>query len=170
MSGLEINKIMAAVLLAALIAMIVGTVSNILYRPKLEPEKRGFEVAVTEDEGSKEEAVVELSISELMAAANVENGKKIAKKCISCHSFEQGGPNKIGPNIWNIVNSGKGKKAGFVYSKAMASSEGNWDTESLFAFLKKPSKYMPGTKMSFAGVRKPQDVADVIAYLEENGS
>ena len=170
MSGLELNKIAAAVLLASLIAMVVGTVANILYKPKLQVAQRGYEVEVTEDAKSVGEEVVQLSLVELMAQANAQNGKKIAKKCVSCHTFDAGGAHKIGPNIHNIVGAPKASREGFAYSGALKALGGSWDDESLYAFLKKPSKYVPGTKMSFAGLRKPQDIADMIAYLKEGDS
>lgn len=172
MSGLELNKIAAAILLASLIAMVVGVVSNILYKPKLEVAQRGYQIEVAEDSdpdvpGQPEEP---LNIEELMANANAEAGAKTIKKCVACHSFDQGGASKVGPNLWKIVNAQKGKKPGYAYSKAMLAAGGSWDNESLFHFLKRPGKYMPGTKMSFAGIRKPEDIANVIAYLKEKAS
>ena len=110
----------------------------------------------------------QLSIEELMAQANVENGKKVAKKCVSCHSFDQGGAHKIGPNLYAIMGAPKAAKDGYAYSGALKAVGGVWDNESMFAFLKKPSKAVPGTKMSFAGLRKPEDIADVMLYLKEN--
>ena len=92
---------------------------------------------------------------------------KIIKKCISCHSFDKGGANKVGPNLWNIVNSRIGQKQGFAYSKTFQKAEGVWSVDRLFEYLKSPGRYMPGTKMSFAGLRKPKDIADVVAYLKE---
>ena len=173
MSGLELNKIAAAVLLASLIAMVVGVVSNVLYKPKLEVAQRGYQIEVAESSGSEVPGGVPeapLNIEELMASANADVGAKTIKKCVSCHSLDQGGANKVGPNLWKIVNAQKGKKAGFPYSKAMIASGGSWDDESLFHFLKKPGKFIPGTKMSFAGIRKPEDIANVIAYLKEKAS
>lgn len=168
MSGIELNKIAASILLASLIAMLVGMASNILYKPKLDIATRGYQVeGVTDvaDGAPKEEAPID--IPTLMANANVEEGAKVVKKCISCHSLEKGGSNKIGPNIWDVVDKPIGKKAGFVYSKAMAGLDGNWDQEHLFHFLHKPSKYLPGTKMAFIGLSKPQDIANLIAFLKE---
>ena len=101
-----------------------------------------------------------------MAAANAEAGAKVIKKCVSCHSFDQNGSNKIGPNLWKIVGATKGVKADFAYSKAMVGLGGVWDEENLYHFLNKPGKYVPGTKMAFAGLSKPEDIASVIAYLK----
>ena len=108
----------------------------------------------------------ELDIAALMAKANAEAGARTIKKCIACHSFDKGGANKVGPNLWAIVDAPKGKKPGFAYSKALSVAGGVWNYDSLFAFLKKPSAYMPGTKMAFAGIRKPEEIADVIAYMK----
>lgn len=171
MSGLELNKIAAAILLASLIAMVVGVVSNILYKPKLEVAQRGYQIEVAESgelAGQPEEEP--LDIETLMANANAEAGAKTIKKCVACHSFDQGGANKVGPNLWKVVNAQKGHKADYPYSKAILAAGGAWDNESLFHFLKKPSKFIPGTKMSFAGIRKPEEIADVIAYLKEKAS
>jgi cytochrome c len=171
MSGLELNKIAAAILLASLIAMVVGVVSNILYKPKLEVAQRGYQSEVAENDAPAGQAEEKpLDIEKLMANANAEAGAKTIKKCVACHSFEQGGASKVGPNLWKIVNAQKGQKTDFLYSKAMLAAGGIWDNESLFHFLQKPSKFIPGTKMSFAGIRKPEEIADVIAYLKEKAS
>ena len=173
MSGIELNKVIAAILLASLIAMIVGTVANILYKPNLESNIRGYQIEVAEDEEVSSQVAAEnevIDIEKLMLEANAENGANIVKKCVSCHTFNNGGGNKVGPNLWNILNSPKGKHPGFAYSKVLANAEGKWDYESIFSFLKKPSKYFPGTKMSFAGLKKPEDIADVVAYLKERAS
>ena len=169
MSGLELNKIVAAILLASLITMLVGVVSNTLYKPKLEVTQRGYQIEVAEDSSSDipVQPKEPLNIEGLMANANAESGAKTIKKCVACHSFNQGGASKVGPNLWKIVSAQKGKKLGYPYSKAMLAAGGNWDNESLFHFLKRPGQYMPGTKMSFAGIRKPEDIANVIAYLKE---
>lgn len=170
MSGIELNKIAASILLASLIAMIVGIVANILYKPTLKVAKRGYQIEVTDtsDQGAvgtgSEEMKVD--IAALMAKANAKEGAEVIKKCISCHSFENGGANKVGPNLWQIAGSPKAHKQDFVYSKALVAKGGNWDDESLFYFLHKPSKFIPGTKMSFAGISKPEDIANVIAFLK----
>ena len=171
MSGLELNKIAAAVLLASLIAMVVGVVANALYKPKLEIAQRGYQVEVSEASSVHDEAPeVPVDIAGLMATANAEDGAKIVKKCLACHSLEEGGANKIGPHLWKVYGAAKAKRDGYAYSKAMAAAGGIWDNESLYHFLNKPSKFMPGTKMSFAGLSKPQDIVNVIAYLKEKAS
>jgi cytochrome c len=169
MSGFELNKIIAAILLASLIAMIVGTVANILYKPNLDHEQRGYSVGVTEGKeqvAGKQPDEVKLDIAALMKNANAEAGKEVIKKCISCHSFDKGGPNKIGPNLWNVYGSEKGKLEGYKFSTVMVSKGGIWDEESLFSFLHKPTQYIPGTKMSFVGLNKPEDIANVIMFLK----
>lgn len=171
MSGIELNKIAAAILLASLIAMIVGTVANILYKPKLQVAHRGYQIEVTEaatGEAPAEEVPVD--IKALMAKANAEAGAVIVKKCVSCHSFDNGGANKVGPNLWKVAGGQKRHKTDFTYSKAFEALSGTWDDESLFHYLHKPSKFAPGTKMSFAGLSKPEEIADVIAYLKEKAS
>jgi cytochrome c len=171
MSGLELNKIAAAILLSALVAMIVGVVANILYKPKLEVTTRGYSVQVHagadngEGSGAKETPP---DIPALMASANAEEGAKVVKKCLACHSFEQGGANKVGPNLWKVHGGPKAHRSDFPYSKALASAGGIWDDESMFNFLHKPGKFLPGTKMTFVGLSNPQDIANVIAYFKAN--
>ncbi len=170
MSGLELNKIAAAVLLGTLITVIVGVVADSLYKPVLKIAERGHIIPGVDEEEeidvtANDKAKPKINIAELMTKANAQQGEKVIKKCISCHSFNKNGDNKIGPNLYNIVNFPKASKEGFSYSKALLEAGGVWDYESLFYFLQKPRQYMPGTKMSFIGLQKPQDIADVISYL-----
>lgn len=169
MSGIELNKIVAAILLASLIAMMVGFIANILYKPTLYPEVRGYAIEVAEestDTSNKTTTDEPVNIEALMQKANAESGKSLAKKCLMCHTFEKNGANRVGPNLWNIVNADKAKVENYKYSPALSSKGGKWDEENLFHFLNKPAQYIPGTKMTFAGFSKPQDGADVIAYLK----
>lgn len=171
MSGFELNKLAGAILLAALIAAVVVNVVDILYQPRLVVKQRGYQVAVVEGAADATAAPVEevkIDIEALMKAANATNGEQITKKCLACHSFEQGGPNKLGPNLWNVVGNDKIAHPEYNYSDAMKTKGGKWDEESLFHFLNKPSKFIPGTKMSFAGLSKPSDIADVIAFLKQH--
>jgi len=172
MSGLELNKIVASILLASLIAMLVGFLANILYKPKLKPEKRGYYVEVPHNKEDTNVTIEEapVDIKQLMLTANSELGKQISKKCAICHTFNKGEPPRVGPNLWNIVNSVKanndGSNASYKFSDALTKLGGNWDVESLFHFIHKPSKVAPGTKMSFIGLPNPQDIVNVIAYLQ----
>ncbi len=172
MSGIELNKIAAAILLASLIAMIVGFVANILYKPKLELAQRGYHLEIEAGDAGNIKAQEEkpVDIKELMAKANAEAGAVVIKRCVSCHSFDSAGANKVGPNLWKVAGGPKAHKKDFSYSKAMETAGGVWDDESLYKFLHKPSKFMPGTKMSFAGLSKPEEIANVIAFLKEKAS
>lgn len=169
MSGLELNKIVASILLASLIAMMVGFITNILYKPILSPESRGYSVEITEntfDNANNSKVDEIINVTELMNNANAEAGKNIIKKCLMCHTVDKNGPNKVGPNLWNIVGSEKAKVVNYKYSPALSSKGGSWDEESLFHFLHKPNQYLPGTKMTFVGLNKPQEIADVILFLK----
>lgn len=164
----ELNKFAAGVLLAGIIALVAGFFTNAIYKPVTKLEKRGFEVAVVET-GDKSEVGIapkELpSIAELLKTANAGAGEKAAKKCASCHTFDKGGANKVGPNLWNIVNAKTSHIDGFNYSDAMKSMNSKWDYDTLYKFINNPKSVVKGTKMSFAGVSKPEEIADIILYL-----
>jgi cytochrome c len=168
-SSLEGNKIFAAVLTAGIIAVGSGVLSGMLYHPK-ELEEPAYRVAVAEDDGAAAEAeaaeaVAEEPIGVLLASADPAEGEKIAKKCVACHSFDQGGANKVGPALWDIVNRDIGGLGDFGYSEVLANHEGDWTYENLSGFLAKPKEWAPGTKMNYAGIGKGSDRADLIAYL-----
>ena len=172
MSGIELNKIVAAILLAALIAMLSGKIANLLYRPVLDPEQRGYKIESSDESTMDEEDkpvdhLANLNIEELMTHANSNKGKVVFKKCLTCHTINKDAHNKIGPNLWNIVNNKKANKI-YSYSKPLLSKGGNWDYLSLFHFIYKPQKYIPGTKMSFIGIRNFEDIVNLIKYLESN--
>lgn len=165
--SLEFNKIAAGFLVAGLIAMIASFGADIFYTPK-DAEKRGFAVEVPEAPvaGAPVVEVVEVPIAELLETASAENGAKEAKKrCAACHTFDAGGANKTGPNLHGIVGSKVGgHAAGYPYSSALSSVEGNWDYEKLNKWLKNPSKFAKGTKMILK-LKKDNQRADVIKYL-----
>lgn len=165
-SSLEVNKALAAILAAGIIASGSGVVSRILF-PSHVLEESAYQIDTAAVEATGEEAGAEevASIGELLAAGDADSGTSVAKKCAACHSFEQGGPNKIGPGLWGVVNRPVGGAADFAYSDVMAGHGGAWDYESLDAFLTNPKEWAPGTKMAFAGLKKPKDRANLILYL-----
>lgn len=171
-SGLESNKFAAAILVAGIIAMVTGFVTDALYKPEYHPKKRGYEISGAQEEATTAGAVVEeaapVDIAALMAKASSAEGKAQFQKCAACHTVEKGGANKVGPNLWNVVEAAKGHRSDYTYSEAMKTKGGKWDYESLYHFLNNPKKFIPGTKMGFAGFKKPEDVANMISYLREN--
>ena len=167
MSGLELNKIVASVLVAGLIGMVAGNFADVLYQPKINV-KQGYTVEITQSSpstGASAEVEVKVDVIALLAKADVANGANLVKKCTMCHDFTKGGPNRVGPNMWGIVNNKKAHRSDFQYSKALMEKGGTWTYEDLYHMINKPSVFIPGTKMNFMGFKKPEDVVDVIAYL-----
>jgi cytochrome c len=169
MASLEMNKVVAGVLCAGLLAMASGQIASILVHPR-QLEKNTYVVDTSAVAGPTAAASTGPTLEPVMAllaSADAARGQKIFKKCATCHTADNGGKNKIGPNLFGVVNTKKGSKAGFNYSPAMTGFEGapNWDYGSLNAFLAKPKAYLPGTKMTFAGLKKVGDRAAIIAYL-----
>ncbi len=167
MSSLEFNKIAGAVLTAGVIAMFAGFIAELLVHPD-ELEENVYVVAG--DGGGAAPAETEEPglepILPLLAAADPAAGEKVAKKCTACHTFEEGGADKIGPHLWGVVNREIASVAGFGYSSALQEKAGQpWDYESLNGFLAKPKDWAPGTKMSFAGLKKVDDRAAIVAYM-----
>ena len=171
MDSFEINKIIAAVLLVALLVIGIGKVSNILFYVE-KPKTPGYAVEVEQASGSSISTteVVEkvVDIAALMALGDVASGEKIFKKCAACHSINKGGKHKIGPALYNVVGRKVGGVEDYKYSKALIAYEKEWTFEELNGFLIKPAKHIKGTKMAYAGLRKEADRASVIKYLNAN--
>ena len=171
MDSFEINKIIAAVLLVALLVIGIGKVSNILFYVE-KPKTPGYAVEVEQASGSsiKTAEVIEkvVDIAALMALGDVASGEKIFKKCAACHSINKGGKHKIGPALYNVVGRKVGGVEDYKYSKALIAYEKEWTFEELNGFLIKPAKHIKGTKMAYAGLRKEADRASVIKYLNAN--
>ena len=165
--SLEGNKLVAAVLTAGIVGVGSAVFAGILYHPHhLEEPVYRVEAAATEGGGEAAPAEEAQPIGVLLAAANAEDGAKFAKKCAACHNFEKGGANKVGPDLWGVVNRPIASHEGFSYSEALSGKSGEqWDYAHLNHFLTSPKAYAPGTKMSFAGISKDSDRANVIAYL-----
>jgi|TARA_B100000902_G_scaffold399176_1_gene468812 cytochrome c len=171
MDSFELNKIIAAVLMVALMVIGISKLSDVIFHVE-KPEKPGYLVDIGQSSTvsvSQEISVDEkIDIAALMALGDVELGKKIFKKCAACHSINKGGKNNIGPALYNVVGRKVGGVADYKYSKALANYEKNWTFEELNGFLIKPTKWIKGTKMAYAGLRKEKDRASVIKYLNQS--
>ena len=172
MDSFEINKIIAAVLMVALLVIGIGKLSSVIFYVE-KPETPGYAVEVSNLETTNTDSTTEVveakvDISALMAMGDVTAGEKVFKKCAACHSIVKGGKNKIGPALYNVVGRQVGGVSDYKYSKALSEYKKDWTFEELNGFLLKPSKWIKGTKMAYAGLRKESDRASVIKYLNEN--
>jgi cytochrome c len=161
------NKVAGAVLFSGLIAMASGFVAELLVHPK-KLKENVYLVAVPEPAATAGGAAAKPlePVAPMLASANVADGEKAAKKCAACHSFDKGGANKVGPNLWNVVGGHRAHIAAFSYSATLAGQKDqNWDYEDLNKFLHNPKSVVSGTKMAFAGISNDKERAAVIAYL-----
>ena len=171
MDSFELNKIIAAVLMVALLIIGIGKVSKIIFHVE-KPKKPGYVVEIQETTEvstvSTEPIEDKVDIATLMALGDVASGEKIFKKCAACHSIVKDGKNNIGPALYNVVGRQSGAIADYKYSKALVEHGKAWSFEELNGYLLKPAKWIKGTKMAFAGLRKEKDRASVIKYLNQN--
>ena len=173
MDSFELNKIIAAVLLTALIVIGIGKFTDILFyveKPKQSAYLvEGLETAsTTVTSETSEKAIEVVDIKALLAMGDLAHGEKVFKKCSACHMIAAGGKNMIGPNLWNVIGRTAGSVSDYKYSKAMVAYAKEWSFEEMNSYLIKPQAYIKGTKMAFAGLRKEKDRASVILYLNEN--
>ena len=171
MDSFEINKIVAAILMVALLVIGIGKVSDLIFYVK-KPDTPGYAVEVeqaTKVSSSTTEVVKEtVDINALMAMGDISHGEKVFKKCAACHSIVKGGKNNIGPALYNVVGRKVASVGDYKYSKALSSYGKEWSLEELNGYLIRPAKWIKGTKMAFAGLRKEKDRASVIKYLNQN--
>ena len=175
MDSFEINKIIAAVLLTALIVIGIGKFTDVLFhveKPKESAYKiEGLEVASSSASLKPETKVAEaVDIKVLLAMGNLGHGEKVFKKCSACHQIASGGKNMIGPNLWSVIGRTAGSVNDYKYSKAMVAYGKEWTFEEMNSYLIKPQAYIKGTKMAFAGLRKEKDRASVILYMNSKSS
>ena len=173
MSGFEINKIIASILVAIIIFVIIGFVGNFIVKINYnESLVKAYKIDLPETSAdltmqkATTDEMVE-SVSSLLASASLEKGEKSFKKCGACHNYKKGSKSKIGPNLWDLINRPKASVSGFAYSKSLSEYGGKWTFEELNEFLYKPKKYISGTKMNFAGLKDVKDRANLILWLKQ---
>lgn len=174
MSGLDITKLILAAFTTVLIVLLIGNVVNELSHK--EPLERNAYAVLASDEpepAAPEPAAaapaVE-SITALLASADPAAGQQASKRCTGCHTFNEGGSNRTGPNLWGIVGKDKGTVGGFKYSNALGDAGGAWSYDDLDAFLASPKGFLKGTRMSFSGIKSAADRAALIAYMRQQSS
>ena len=172
MDSFELNKIIAAVLMVALLVIGIGKLSDVIFHVE-KPKTPGYAVdietaVISKTEASSEKIMEKVDMAALMALGDIATGEKVFKKCAACHSIVKGGKNNIGPALYNVVGRQVGVVSDYKYSKALSAHGKNWSFEELNGYLIKPAKWIKGTKMAFAGLRKEKDRASVILYLNEN--
>ena len=169
------NKIIASIVLAVILILGINKITDAIFYVE-KPEKSAYQVASVSTVASSTSAQTNSVSSEsgnimaLFASTSAVEGAKVFKKCAACHSINEGGSNKIGPALWGVLGRSVGSVPDYKYSKAMASYGKNWSFEEMNGFLIKPKDWIKGTKMSFAGLKKPEERAAVILYMNENSS
>ncbi len=170
MDSFELNKILGAVLGTCLALLSLNIGASALFAPH-NPEKPGYAIAVKEEPkggAAAAAAPADEPLPKRLAAADASKGEASAKKCAACHTFAKGEPNRVGPNLYGVVGRPKASAPGFNYSAAMKAKGGNWSPEELDAFLVNPRADIPGTNMSFAGIPRGSERADLITYLNSH--
>ena len=171
MDSFEINKIVAAVLMVALLVIGIGKLSDVIFhveKPKTPSYSVEVETMTTKSTSISDTEKDIVDIAALLAMGDITHGEKVFKKCAACHSIVKGGKNAIGPALYNVVGRKVGAIEDYKYSKALVAYDKNWTFEELNGFLIKPAKWIKGTKMAYAGLRKEKDRASVIKYLNES--
>ena len=168
MNSFEINKIITAILVTILVVFGIGKISDAIF-DKDDKNIVAYKVEAPEGLATQVSTETSVDISALLALGDVAHGEKVFKKCKACHSIKQGGGNKIGPKLWNVMFRPVGAITQYKYSKALSSYGKEWSWEEMNGFLIKPSSWIKGNKMGFAGLKSEKDRASVILYLNQNG-
>ncbi|MBV6633689.1 MAG: cytochrome c family protein [Alphaproteobacteria bacterium] len=164
MGSLENNKIFGALIMAGLVAMMASFISRKIVHPEA-PHETALEISGVETAVVASGPTGPEPILAMLATADVDAGAGVARACAACHSFDEGGPNRVGPNLYNVVNASKAHLDNYSYSSALAAFEGEWTYEALNKFFYRPKDYVPGTKMNYVGLKDPEDRANLIAYM-----
>jgi cytochrome c len=166
MDSFELNKILGAILGTCLGVLALNIAAGAIFAP-VKPAKPGYDIAVSETRsgGEAKPAEPEVPIEQLLAKADAGRGENSAKKCAACHTFDKGGRPLVGPNLWSVVGRPKASEPGFNYSAALKAKGGNWTIDDLNQFIANPRGFVPGTNMTFAGIQRAGERADIIAYL-----
>ena len=173
MDSFEINKIVASILLIALLFIGIGKISDLVFQVD-RPETAAYKIEMPEDgtvkqiAETKSEIAEKIDIASFLALGDIEHGEKVFKKCSACHVINKGGENKIGPALYGVLGRKVGSIENYKYSKALVEYNKEWTFEEMNGYLRKPQSHIKGTKMAFAGLRKEKDRASVILYLNQN--
>ncbi|MEN3930114.1 cytochrome c family protein [Microvirga sp. W0021] len=162
---MEINKFLGALFGCLLVVVIIHLTGQFIFT-SAPPAVAGYNLPTVAGEVVEDpNKPADIPLPTLLASADADKGKTIAKQCVSCHTFDKGGKNGIGPNLWGIVDRVPGSHEGFAYSKVVKEKGGKWTYEDIDHMINTPAKYLKGTKMTFAGLKNAKDRADVLAYL-----
>ena len=167
MDSFEINKIITAILVTVLLVFGISKTADFLFHVK-KTNVKGYKVEITTPKATQASSEAQIDLPALLAMGNIDHGAKIFKKCAACHSVKQGGGNKIGPKLWNVMFRPVGSITDYKYSKALTSYGKEWTWEEMNGFLIKPSKWISGNKMGFAGLKNEKDRASILLYLNQN--
>ena len=166
MNSFEINKIVASIIIVVLVVFAIGKVSDIIYN--VNSDVVAYKVEIPEGSIVQAKSEASIDLSSFLALGDVAHGEKVFKKCAACHSVNKDGKNKIGPKLWNVMFRPVASINDYKYSKALTNYRKEWTWEEMNGFLIKPSKWIKGNKMGFAGLKDEKDRASVILYLNQN--